>query len=84
MEKRMYEIEERAATLAQIEAEGKTYVADNIIDLDENGRPTNCYFMVVDAPPPEPDLLAEADEYILELEYQNLLLKEELADAANL
>ena len=82
-EKIAYEIEQREEELAQIAAAGKAIMEDVTIDL-VGERLSNCYFVVTGAPAAPPDLLAETDEYILELEYQNLLLKEELADAANL
>lgn len=45
-----YEIENRSDVLSQIAAEGKMILEDATIDLDENGRLTNCYLTVVDAP----------------------------------
>ncbi len=41
--------------------------------------PNTGTFYPIDQPPGEPDLLAAADERILELEYENLILKEGLA-----
>lgn len=72
-----YEIENRASVFAQIAADGKVVVEDVTIDLVD-GRLTNCFVEVIDAPAAEPDLLAEADERILALEYENLLLQERL------
>ena len=73
-----YNIADRDETFANLLAAGKNIVEDVTIDLDENGAPQTCYFMVEDAPEPQPDLLAEADARILELEYENLMLKEGL------
>ena len=70
-----YSIADRGPVLANIAALGKQATRDVLIDLDENGVPQTCYFIVEDAPAPQPDLLAEADARILELEYENLLLK---------
>lgn len=85
MERRTYQIEERDAVLAQLLTEGKQY-NDYTLEPDENGRYTNCYVEISDTlafePPLEDDttaLLAAADERILELEYENLILKEGLA-----
>lgn len=79
MEKRTYNISDRDTVFIQAASEKKTVVEDVTTDLDENGRPTKCFVVVEDVPPAEPDLLAEADERILELEYENLILKEGLA-----
>ena len=72
-----YEIENRASVFEQIEADGKVVVEDVTINLVD-GRLTNCFVEVIDAPATEPDLLAAADERILELEYEILLLQEGL------
>ena len=45
-----YSFQDRDAAIAPLEAEGRGY-EDVTIDLDENGRPTTCYFKVIDAPP---------------------------------
>jgi len=47
-----YEIENREAIIAAIAAAGKVIVEDIMIDIVD-GRHTNCFFMVVDAPPAE-------------------------------
>lgn len=73
-----YQLKNRDAVLAQIAANGQVYVEDVTIDLDEADVPQTCYFLVEDAPPAQPDLLAEADARILELEYENLMQKEGL------
>ena len=49
-----YEIEDRAAVMEQIATDGKIIVLYAVHDPDESGRPTNCYFEVIDAPPEEP------------------------------
>ena len=46
-----YEVEDRDTIFAQIASEGKMVREDVTIDLDENGRLTNCYAIVEDAPP---------------------------------
>ena len=74
-----YQFQNRDATLTQIMNAGKIIVEDATIDLDENGIPTNCFVIADDAPPAEPDLLAAADQRILDLEYENLMLQEGLA-----
>lgn len=78
-----YRFEDRAAVIAQIEAARKIIVHSALYDLDENGRHTNCFFEVVDAPPePEPNypaLLAQADTDILNLTEQLILAQEGLA-----
>ncbi len=79
MEKRPFHFFDYDSALLQIAAEGKAAVERVLIDLDENGIPTNCYFIVQDLPSAEPDLLAAADQRILELEYENLILQEGLA-----
>ena len=79
MLKILYEIENREATIAQIAADGQVIRGDVTIDLDENGRLTNCYFIADDAPPAEPDLLAQADMTILDITEQLILAKEGLS-----
>lgn len=55
MQKIQYEFENREATIAAITEAGQTISNSVMIDLDQNGRPTNCYFEVEDAPPaPDP------------------------------
>ena len=71
-----YKIEERNTLFAQLRAAGKVVAEDVTIDLDANGIPRTCYCIIEDA---QPDLLAEADARILELEYQNIILREGLA-----
>lgn len=79
MEKRLdYNFADRDTALAALAAAGKQVVEDVTINLDAQGTPQTCYFMAVDAPMPQPDLLAEADARILDLEYENLMLKEGL------
>ena len=73
-----YRFENRETVIEQLDAEGKRRIEDVLIDLDANLIPQTCYFMVEDAPPTDPDLLAAADERILTLEYENLILKEGL------
>ena len=46
-----YQIENRDALFAQLAAEGKVVVSDTTINLDENGRLTDCSCEVIDAPP---------------------------------
>jgi hypothetical protein len=70
-----YAFSQRDAMLENLRASGKSIVEDVTIDLDAQGVPQTCYCMVVDAPEPQPDLLADADARILDLEYENLLLK---------
>ena len=53
MEIRTYIIEEREAIFTQVSSEGKIVTEDVTIDLDDNGRPTNCYVVVENAPPAE-------------------------------
>lgn len=65
-----YEIENRDALFAQLAAEGKEVVSDVTIDLDENGRLTNCYCEVIDAPPTQDPTKEEL------LEAYNTLKKE--------
>ena len=72
-----YEMENRASVFAQIAVDGKVVVEDVTINLVD-GRLTKCFVEVIDAPAAEPDLLAVADERILALEYENLLLQEGL------
>ena len=60
---------------AQIAVDGKVVVEDVTINLVD-GRLTKCFVEIIDAPAPEPDLLAAADERILELEYELILAKE--------
>ena len=79
MERIEYTIETRDATLAALTEAGKIIVEDVTINLDAQGVPQTCYCVVVDMPEPQPALLAEADARILDLEYENLLLKEGLA-----
>ena len=64
-----YSFENRENVLANLLASGKVVVEDVTIDLDEEGVPQTSYCMVEDAPEPQPDLLAEADARILDLEY---------------
>lgn len=78
MQKIVYEIENRDALFAQLRAGGKAIVEDVTIDF-VNGRLINCFVIVDDAPPMGTELLAAADERILALEYENLILKEGLA-----
>lgn len=78
MQKVEYRFENREAVMEQLDAEGKRRTEDVLIDLDANLIPQTCYFMVEDTPPPDPDLLAAADERIIALEYENLILKEGL------
>ena len=79
MQKVEYRFKNREAVIVQLEVEGKRRVEDILIDLDANFIPQTCYFMVEDTPQSEPDLLAAADERILALEYENLILKEGLS-----
>lgn len=71
MERIDYNIADRDTLFETLRAAGKTIVEDVTIDLDTQGVPQTCYCMVVDAPEiaPQPDLLAEADARILDLEY---------------
>lgn len=75
MERIDYIITERDVLFANLRAAGKSIVEDVTINLDAQGVPQTCYCIVEDAPEPQPDMLAEADARILELEYENLLLK---------
>lgn len=75
MQKVEYRFENREAVIEQMDAEGKRRIEDILIDLDVYHIPQICYFIVEDAPPSDPDLLAAADERILVLEYENLILK---------
>lgn len=52
-EKIPYDFEDHEATLAQILASGKRCGKDNLTNLDENGRPKNCFFMVESMPEQE-------------------------------
>lgn len=73
MERIEYNISERETLFANLRAAGKAIAEDVTINLDANGVPQECYCMVVDAPEPQPDLLAEADATILDLTYRLLL-----------
>lgn len=53
-----YEIENRDTVSAQLKADGKVIVEDVTIDLVD-GRLTNCYFEVIDAPPTFKDETAD-------------------------
>lgn len=53
MQKIQFEIENYDAIHEQIAADGKETRHINITDLDENGRPTNCFVIVEDIPPDE-------------------------------
>ncbi len=70
-----YTVAERDALFENLRAAGKSIVEDVTINLDTQGVPQTCYCLVTDAPKPQPDLFAEADARILELEYENLMLK---------
>ncbi|HMM31889.1 MAG TPA: hypothetical protein PKB13_08955 [Clostridia bacterium] len=70
-----YNISEREALFANLRAAGKDIAEDVTINLDAQGVPQTCYCMVVDAPEPQPDPLAEAYTQIVDLSYENLLLK---------
>ena len=74
-----YEIEERESTLAQLAANGEGFVEDAKINLDPNGRPQNCYFVVDTIYPTAADLLAQADMTILDLTEQLIIEKERLS-----
>ncbi len=52
-----YDIEQRAAIIEKIMSENKVIRQDVTIGLDDNGRLTNCYFVVEDAIIQEPDLM---------------------------
>ena len=73
-----YTANERDVSIEQIALSGKSIVADVSIDLDANGVPQTCYFIVEAAPPVPPDLLAQADLDILDLTEQLILAKEGL------
>lgn len=73
-----FEFSNKDVALEQVLNSGKAVLETVMINLDENHIPTNGYFVVVDAPPPQPDLLAHADARILDLEYQLILAKEGL------
>ena len=77
-----YEIEQRSELIAWLDASGLEVSEDKTINLVD-GRLTNCFLIARSADQAvdgeTADLLAEADERILELEYENLILKEGLA-----
>jgi hypothetical protein len=70
-----YSIKDRDTVITGLIVQGKRITEETLINLDVQGVPQTCYFIVEDAPTPQPDLLAEADARILQLEYENLLLK---------
>ena len=77
-----YEIEQRSELIAWLDASGLEMSEDETINL-VNGRLTNCFLIARSANQvvkgETADLLAAADERILALEYENLILKEGLA-----
>lgn len=79
-----YIFSERETVLQQISEANKRYEEDHTVDLDEDHIPTNCFFVVVDAPPGQPaqaspdEILAQADMDILNLTEQLILLQEGL------
>ena len=77
-----YVFDQRDTAMAEIFANGLAIVHDTTTDIDADGKPATCYFMVVDAPPPAgpsaEELLAQADMTILDLMEQLILIQEGL------
>lgn len=79
MRKIPYTPQTKQNILQQITAYNKTVTEDAMHGLDENGNYTDCYLTILENSIPAEDMLAEADMKMMNLEYENILLKEGLS-----
>ena len=79
MRKIPYNPQNKQSVLQQIAAYNKIVIEDAIHGLDENGNYTDCFLIILEDTIPAEDMLAEADMKMLNLEYENILLKEGLS-----